>query len=72
MEELLKRLDNLELKVDTILELLEKDVKPNCNKMNNHINFVENVYSTVKNPLAFIFNRVNYLRNGEDQEYSLE
>tara|TARA_Y100000996_G_C21981006_1_gene420495 strand:+ start:139 stop:357 length:219 start_codon:yes stop_codon:yes gene_type:complete len=72
MEELLKRLDNLELKVDTILELLEKDVKPNCNKMNNHINFVENVYSTVKNPLAFICNRVNYLRNGEDQEYSLE
>ena len=59
----LDRLEQIEKKLDLILELLQKDVQPNCQKMNTHINFIENVYENVKNPLGFICSKVNYLRD---------
>ena len=67
------RLDAIESKVDMILELLQKDVQPNCQKMNTHINFVENVYENVKNPLGFICSKVNYLRDhNSTNHYALD
>ena len=48
------KLIDLEVKLNKITELLENDVKPNCNKMSSHIDFVDNVYDTVKSPLDFI------------------
>ena len=68
-----KRLERLEEKIDQILDLLQKEVNPNCKKMGNHIDFVENVYDNVKNPLGFICNKVNYFRGQDDNvKYSLE
>lgn len=74
MVEIYKRLDNidskikeLEIKVDKIIDLLENDVKPNCDKMNSHINFVDSVYENVKNPLHYICNKIVYLK-GENIE----
>ena len=63
IESLQNKIEIIESKVDVILELLQKDVQPNCQKMNTHINFVENVYENVKNPLGFICSKVNYLRD---------
>ena len=63
IESLQNKINIIESKVDMILELLQKDVQPNCQKMNTHINFVENVYENVKNPLGFICSKVNYLRD---------
>ena len=54
-----------------ILELLQKDVQPNCQKMNTHINFVENVYENVKNPLGYICNKVGSLI-GNNNNFNLE
>ena len=59
------KLIDLEVKLNKILELLENDVKPNCNKMSSHIDFVDKVYDTVKNPLDFICNKVNKLSGNE-------
>lgn len=59
------KLIDLEVKLNKITELLENDVKPNCNKMSSHIDFVDNVYETVKNPLDFICNKVNKLSGKE-------
>ena len=59
------KLIDLEVKLNKILELLENDVKPNCNKMSSHIDFVDKVYDTVKNPLDFICNKVNKLSGSE-------
>ena len=42
-------------KLDKILELLEKD----CKKMSDHIDFIETVYDTVKTPFNFIMNTVS-------------
>ena len=55
------KLIDLEVKLNKITELLENDVKPNCNKMSSHIDFVDNVYDTVKSPLDFICSKVNVL-----------
>ena len=70
MEDIERRLCDIEKKIDIILSILEDNVKPNCDKMGSHINFVESVYDNVKNPLGFICSRVNYLRGLEP--YSLE
>ena len=73
LEEIDDKINRLEVKMDLILELLQKEVHPNCKKMGSHIDFVENVYDNVKNPLGFICNKVNYFRGQDDNvKYSLE
>jgi len=59
------KLIDLEVKLNKILELLENDVAPNCNKMSSHIDFVDKVYDTVKSPLNFMCNKVNVLSGNE-------
>lgn len=60
------KLIDLEVKLNKITELLENDVAPNCNKMSNHIDFVDKVYDTVKSPLNFMCNKVNVLSGNEN------
>tara|TARA_B100000945_G_C20180926_1_gene502268 strand:- start:106 stop:336 length:231 start_codon:yes stop_codon:yes gene_type:complete len=72
MEDIEKKLIEIEKKLDHILDIIERDVKPNCEKMGSHINFVELVYDNVKNPLGFLCNKVNYLRGSEIKSYSLD
>ena len=64
---------DLDVKLNKILDLLERDVQPNCKKMSSHIDFVDNVYDNVKNPLGFFCNKINTLRGTTSQtEYTLE
>tara|TARA_B100000900_G_C20371775_1_gene630718 strand:- start:151 stop:393 length:243 start_codon:yes stop_codon:yes gene_type:complete len=69
MVEISKKLDNidskikeLEVKLDKIIDLLENNVKPNCEKMNSHIDFIDGVYDTVKNPLHYICDKIVFLK----------
>tara|TARA_Y100001958_G_C21126049_1_gene468763 strand:- start:10 stop:234 length:225 start_codon:yes stop_codon:yes gene_type:complete len=62
-----ERLEEIERKIDYIINLLENDIKKNCTKMGGHIDFVENVYDNVKNPLEYICNKVNYYRGNEQK-----
>ena len=39
--------------------------------MGEHIDFVENVYDNVKNPLGYLCNKLNYFSN-ESKDYTLE
>ena len=55
METLEKDIKELDRKMDRILEILETDVK----KMNDHIDFVEQVYTNVKSPFLFFMDYVN-------------
>ena len=59
MDEIEKRLDLIEKKIDIIMDTLLNNVDKNCEKMGNHINFIEKVYDNVKNPLYFICNKIN-------------
>ena len=60
------KIDDLDDKINDILLLLERDVKPNCSKMSSHIDFIDDVYSNVKNPLGFICNKVSILSGKEE------
>jgi len=63
--------ERIEQKLDQILEIIDTKISKSCNKMSSHIDFVENVYDNVKNPLGFICNRVSKLI-GSDEQYTLE
>jgi hypothetical protein len=60
------KLIDLEVKLNKIIELIENDVAPNCNKMSNHIDFVDKVYDTVKSPLNYMCNKVNLLSGNQN------
>ena len=70
LNDLESKINEIDLKLVTILELLQTEIRPNCKKMSSHIDFVDNVYENVKNPLGFICNKVGKL-SGEET-YSLE
>ena len=70
-KELKEEIVKINKKLDLILEFLEKDVKVNCDKMGEHIDFVENVYDNVKNPLGYLCNKINYFSK-KDSNYTLE
>ena len=63
IERLERKIDNLEKKVDG-------DLLTECKKMGSHIDFVENVYDNVKNPLGFICRKMNNFV-GTEKKYSL-
>lgn len=58
----------LEEKIDIINNKLKEkekrieNIELSCNKLNNHIDFIEETYSTLRTPLDFVKNKVeNYL-----------
>ena len=70
LDDLESKMNEIDLKLVTILELLQTEIRPNCKKMSSHIDFVDNVYENVKNPLGFMCNKISKL-SGEET-YSLE
>ena len=67
-----EELAEIKLEIKSLNDKLDKEVTGECKKMGEHIDFVENIYETVKYPLGFICNKVtNLLGNNRDQ-YALE
>ena len=56
-----EHLVRVEAKVDKLCDLIEGSLKSNCEKMGEHIDFVERVYENVKNPLGYVCNKVRSL-----------
>ena len=50
-------------KLDKLINLIEKDVKEDCKKMSNHIDFIEKVYENVQSPMYFICDKLNNLKS---------
>ena len=59
----MNRMDDIERKLDLILQKLDGSVIKNCDKMGTHIDFVNGVYDTVKVPLNYISNKIHRLAN---------
>lgn len=70
IESMEEKMELIQKKLDFIIEFFEGDVKKNCEKMGEHIDFVENVYENVKNPLGYLCNKIRYL-SGKDERYTL-
>ena len=42
-----------------------QNITGSCNNMDRHISFIDEVYSTIRKPMEFIFNKITYLSGGE-------
>ena len=68
-----KRLENIEFKINLILQKLENIeskigiVSESCEGMDNHIQFIEGVYTTLRSPLDFIANSVRPMIGNEKE-----
>ena len=75
LEVLKKHTEEINIKLEKLCKVVDEHVVPDCDKMSNHINFIETVYNTVKNPLGFLCNRINrvigMIGNGGGNIYSL-
>jgi len=60
-EEYLGKIDNIEKKLDLILEKLNS-VEKGTDKMSSHIDFIDTTYTRIKTPLFWVCDRVNVLR----------
>ena len=60
LESLHKKMEILEGEVSDLKVLINKLIKT-CERMDNHISFVENTYDTLRKPLDFVKEKVNYL-----------
>lgn len=58
-----EEIDVVELneKLDRIEKLLNNEILNNCNKMSNHIDFIERIYDYIKFPLFYITDKVRYI-----------
>lgn len=54
-----ERLIKLERSVDLILEKLDK-INQDTSRMDNHISFVENIYSRIKTPFHYLMNLTSF------------
>jgi hypothetical protein len=57
-------MNDLKLKLDRIEHLLLEN-KYNCDKMSNHIDFIERVYEYIKKPLFYITNKFKIMSKQE-------
>lgn len=58
--DILSELQQINQKLDILIEL-NREILKDCNRMDTHIDFVNNVYDGLKYPLDFIKNKINYL-----------
>jgi len=58
------QVERMEEKLDAIMQKLDNKIIKNCDKMGDHIDFVNNVYDTVKVPLHYISNKVQKMIGG--------
>tara|TARA_Y100000389_G_C17147923_1_gene358163 strand:- start:161 stop:424 length:264 start_codon:yes stop_codon:yes gene_type:complete len=68
IELIIKKLNSIDKKIDTLVNDINEDVKPKCNKMSSHIDFIEKVYSVVKSPLGFMCERISFLSKNKTYE----
>ena len=71
MEKIEKDNEKIENKLNLIIELLEDRIDKQCSKMWEHIDFFENVYENVKNPLGYLCNKVGSFI-GKNESYTLD
>ena len=67
---ILTKLNSLEKDVAYIKSKFDEGLSDDCKKMSEHIDFVENVYENVKNPLGFLCNKLNVF-SGYNTEHTL-
>jgi hypothetical protein len=55
------KLKTIDGKIDMLVNTINQDVKTDCKKMSEHIDFIEKVYENVKAPMNYICSKFNNL-----------
>ena len=64
-----QQLNIIHNKLDSLLNVCNIDIKENCNKMSHHIDFIENIYKSIKKPLNYLIDSLNNTKYIEDSNY---
>lgn len=62
IQQIKQQLDELKMEIS----LLRQDIRQlirTCSRMDEHISFVDGVYTTVKKPMEFIVNKLTFTQN---------
>jgi chromosome segregation ATPase len=68
---IIEKFDKLEKKFDDLENSKLKHVQESCDRMNTHIDFIHETYSTLQTPLNFVKNKVEYLMGYKSETKSL-
>jgi len=61
LKQILEKLENIDTRLVRVESLLQGPIQNNTEKMKQHIDFIEDVYENVRNPLGIICNKINSL-----------
>jgi archaellum component FlaC len=67
--ELIEKVNTLQNDVNIIKSSLQR-IDTNCERMDGHINFVENTYDTLKYPIQIFKNKIEQVfgKNGQEEQ----
>ena len=68
VKEIYNKVDNIEKKIDALESRMNEEMVPECKKMGTHIDFIENVYETVRYPLGYFCNKIRTIVGQENQQ----
>ncbi len=68
---IIERFDKLEKMFNDLENNKLKHVQESCDRMNTHINFINETYSTLETPLNYVKNKVEYLMGYKSETKSL-
>jgi hypothetical protein len=63
----MESLRNIEKRLDRIEKLLKKNSEE-CSKMGKHINFIHEIYTSVRSPLSFMKHKIELLMGTSNRE----
>jgi DNA repair exonuclease SbcCD ATPase subunit len=74
LDSLETQMNRIENKLDKLLKDFEilNELEPQCKKMSDHIDFVENVYDKVKSPMYYILNKISQIRNITNRDENID
>ena len=64
-------IEDMDKKINKLSNNINDSLVPECKKMGSHIDFVENVYDTVKYPLGYFCNKIRTLTETNTQQHTL-
>jgi hypothetical protein len=70
INKLSSEISQLSSKIDLLIQEV-RTLNKSCNRMDEHITFVNKVYNTVRSPVSYIISNVNKLTGGDKQVSSL-
>jgi|TARA_B110000196_G_C20452831_1_gene345788 hypothetical protein len=65
---ILSRLDKIDKDIIELKKTINQDIKNNCDKMGDHIDFIEKVYDTIKSPMYYICDKVSGVKPLTEEE----